>query len=60
MARAAPAPPGLLPELAPAEVAPLAITEMLPVGQYAHAIGFSDGRSSGIDTLACLREMAGG
>jgi DUF971 family protein len=56
--RAAPQPPGLLPVLSPAEVAPLAITAMRPVGQYAYAIGFSDGHSSGIYTLEYLRELA--
>ena len=60
--RAAPRPPALLPVLlpvlSPAEVAPLAITEMRPVGQYAYAIGFSDGHSSGIYTLDYLRELA--
>jgi DUF971 family protein len=57
--RAAPRPPALLPVLSAAEVAPLAITDMRPVGQYAYAIGFSDGHSSGIYTLAYLRELAG-
>jgi DUF971 family protein len=47
-----------LPVLSPADVAPLAITEMRPVGQYAYAIGFSDGHSSGIYTLDYLRELA--
>lgn len=56
--RATPRPPGLLPVLTAAEVAPLAITEMRPVGQYAYAIGFSDGHSSGIYTLEYLRELA--
>lgn len=56
--RTAAKPPGLLPVLSPAEVAPLAITDMRPVGQYAYAIGFSDGHSSGIYTLEYLRELA--
>jgi DUF971 family protein len=56
--RAAPRTPALLPVLSPAEVAPLAITGMRPVGQYAYAIGFSDGHSSGIYTLEYLRELA--
>jgi len=58
MARAAPRSPGVLPVLPPAEVAPLAITEIRPVGPYAYATGFSDGHSSGIDTLGYLRELA--
>jgi DUF971 family protein len=56
--RAAPPRPALLPVLSAAEVAPLAVTEMRPVGQYAYAIGFSDGHSSGIYTLDYLRELA--
>jgi DUF971 family protein len=44
--------------LSPAETAPLAITAMRPVGQYAYAIGFSDGHASGIYTLEYLRELA--
>jgi DUF971 family protein len=57
--RGRPAPPQLLPVLAPAELVPLAITAMRPVGQYAYAIDFSDGHSSGISTLEYLRELAG-
>lgn len=57
--RAEPAPPPLLPVLKPEEVAPLAITGMRPVGQYAYAIEFSDGHSSGIYTLEYLRELGG-
>ena len=57
--RAAPAQPSLLPVLAPEELAPLAVTGMKPVGQYAYAIEFSDGHSSGIYTLDYLRELAG-
>ena len=56
--RAAPRPPPLLPVLAPAELAPLAVTSMRPVGQYAYAIGFSDGHASGIYTFEYLRELA--
>ena len=48
----------VLPVLAPEELAPLAITGMRPVGQYAYAIEFSDGHSSGIYTLDYLRELA--
>ena len=56
--RAAARPAPLLPVLAPAELAPLAVTSMRPVGQYAYAIGFSDGHASGIYTLEYLRELA--
>jgi len=51
------APPPLLPVLQPAEVLTLAVTGMQPVGQYAYAIEFSDGHSSGIYTLEYLREL---
>jgi DUF971 family protein len=56
--RAQPSPPVLLPVLSPEEVAPLAIVGMKPVGQYAYAIDFSDGHSSGIYALDYLRELA--
>ena len=55
--RVQPAAPVLLPVLRPEEVAPLAIVGMKPVGQYAYAIDFSDGHSSGIYTLEYLREL---
>ena len=55
--RAEPPKPQLLQVLAPEEVAPLAITGMKPVGQYAYSIEFSDGHSSGIYTLDYLREL---
>lgn len=57
--RAAAAPPPLLQVLTPAEVAPLAVASMRPVGQYAYGIEFSDGHASGIYTLEYLRELAG-
>jgi DUF971 family protein len=49
--------PALLQVLKPEEIAPLAITGMQPVGQYAYSIEFSDGHSSGIYTLEYLREL---
>jgi DUF971 family protein len=55
--RAAPEKPSLLPVLAAEELATLAVTGMKPVGQYAYAIEFSDGHSSGIYTLEYLREL---
>ena len=54
------APPVLLQVLRPEEVAPLAVSGMKPVGQYAYSIDFSDGHNSGIYTLEYLRELAGG
>lgn len=57
--RAAPQAPPLLTVLAPAEIAPLQIVGMQPVGQYAYSIDFSDGHSSGIYTLEYLHELAG-
>jgi DUF971 family protein len=39
------------------ELAPLAVTGMQPVGQYAYKIVFSDGHDSGIYTLEYLREL---
>ncbi|MFM8735934.1 MAG: gamma-butyrobetaine hydroxylase-like domain-containing protein [Pirellulales bacterium] len=56
--RVAPAKPQLLPVLTAAEVRPLEIVGMKPVGQYAYSIEFSDGHSSGIYTLEYLRELA--
>lgn len=56
--RVQPRPADLLPVLTAADVTPLAITTVRPVGQYAYAIGFSDGHSSGIYTLDYLRELA--
>lgn len=55
--RAAPKPKVLLKVLTPEETRPLAVTAMRPVGQYAYAIEFSDGHSSGIYTLDYLREL---
>jgi DUF971 family protein len=59
--RAVPAPAANpLQVLNPAEVAPLTVVGMKPVGQYAYSIEFSDGHSSGIYTLEYLRELGGG
>jgi DUF971 family protein len=57
--RAAPVASNPLLVLAPADIAPLAIVGMKPVGQYAYSIEFSDGHSSGIYTLDYLRELGG-
>jgi DUF971 family protein len=58
--RGQPVAAALLPVLAPEEIAPLAVTAMQPVGQYAYSIEFSDGHSSGIYTLEYLRELLPG
>ncbi|MEX0613957.1 MAG: DUF971 domain-containing protein [Pirellulales bacterium] len=56
--RKAPPPPStLLPILSEAEIRPLRITGMKPVGNYAYSIDFSDGHNTGIYTLESLREM---
>jgi DUF971 family protein len=57
--RVEPTRPNPLAVLAPEELAPLAISGMKPVGQYAYSIEFSDGHSSGIYTLDYLRELGG-
>lgn len=55
--RVEPAKPNPLLVLRPEETAPLTITGMQPVGQYAYKIAFSDGHDSGIYTLEYLREL---
>ena len=47
----------LLQVLKAEEIAPLTVTGMSPVGQYAYKIAFSDGHDSGIYTLEYLREL---
>ena len=54
---AAPAAPALLPVLSAAELQPLKIEGMKPVGNYAYSIAFSDGHDTGIFTLESLREL---
>jgi DUF971 family protein len=51
------APPPLLPIVSEADIRPLRITAMKPVGNYAYSIDFSDGHNTGIYTLESLREM---
>ncbi|MEM9585645.1 MAG: DUF971 domain-containing protein [Planctomycetota bacterium] len=46
--------PTMLPVLSAAEAAPLTITGMRPVGNYAYNIAFSDGHSSGVYQFALL------
>jgi DUF971 family protein len=52
-----PKPQPLLTVLSPAEARPLAPTSMRPAGNYAYAISFSDGHSSGIYSLELLRQL---
>jgi len=56
-ARLHPKPPTLLPVLSPAELLPLKLAAMEPVGNYAYSIAFSDGHNTGIYTLEHLREL---
>lgn len=56
--RNAPPPdPMSLPVLSKAELAPISITGMKPVGNYAYAIAFSDGHDTGIFSFDLLREL---
>ncbi len=56
--RAAPPPPPTeLTVISPAEAQPVTITGMTPVGNYAYAVGFSDGHNTGLYTLELLREL---
>jgi DUF971 family protein len=56
--RLAPPPPETsLTVLSPAELQPLRIAKMEPVGRYAYSIHFSDGHDTGIYTLELLREL---
>ena len=54
---AEPAPPTLLPIVSDADIRPLRIAAMKPVGSYAYSIDFSDGHNTGIYTLESLREL---
>jgi DUF971 family protein len=47
----------LLAVLKPAEAQPLIPVSMRPIGNYAYAIAFNDGHSSGIYSLDLLREL---
>ena len=50
-------PPTQLPVLSAAEAAPLQITGVSPVGNYAYSIEFSDGHNTGLYTLDFLYEL---
>jgi DUF971 family protein len=54
---APPAAHALLPIISEADIQPLRITAMKPVGNYAYSIDFSDGHNTGIYTLESLREL---
>jgi DUF971 family protein len=55
--RKSPPATSLFPIVTEAEIRPLRITAMKPVGNYAYSIEFSDGHSTGIYTLESLREL---
>ena len=55
--RNAPPAPTLLPIVSDADIRPLRIAAMKPVGSYAYSIDFSDGHNTGIYTLESLREL---
>jgi DUF971 family protein len=54
---APPKPTPLFNVLTPAEARPLGPASMRPVGNYAYAIAFNDGHSSGIYSLDHLRQI---
>ncbi len=49
--------PTLLPVLSTAELQPLNVAGMKPVGNYAYTIAFSDGHDTGIYTFDLLRSL---
>lgn len=51
-------PSSSLPILSAAQVQPLTITGMVPVGNYAYHIQFSDGHDTGIYPLEFLRSLS--
>lgn len=56
--RGAPPPPvTMLPLLSTAELQPLRVTAMRPVGNYAYSVEFSDGHDTGIYTFDLLRGL---
>ena len=52
-----PKPAALFPTLSPAQARPLTIDRMVPVGNYAYSIEFSDGHHSGIYSFEFLRQI---
>lgn len=55
--RSAPVDPMVLPMVTMAQVQPMKILGMKPIGNYAYAIAFSDGHDTGIFTFELLREL---
>ena len=55
--QSAPKDPLVLPTLSAGQLAPLKVTGMTPVGNYAYSIAFSDGHNTGIYPLTLLREL---
>jgi DUF971 family protein len=55
--RSAPQDPLALPTLKVGQLAPLTLTGMKPVGNYAYTIAFSDGHDTGIYSFELLREL---
>ena len=53
-----PTPPPMLQVLTPQEARPLKVVGMRPMGNYAYAIEFSDGHSSGIYSFEHLRKIS--
>jgi len=49
--------PKQLPVLLAGELTPLRIVRMVPVGNYAYNVAFSDGHDSGIYTFELLRQL---
>lgn len=49
--------PRSLPVLSAGELKPLSILRMVPLGNYAYNIAFSDGHDSGIFTFDLLRQL---
>lgn len=54
---AAPTADDLLPVISMQEARPLTVQSMVPVGNYAYGIDFSDGHTTGIYRLEFLREL---
>jgi DUF971 family protein len=52
-----PAPANTLPVLAPAEARPMSIQKMVPIGNYAYGVEFSDGHNTGIYSYEYLRKI---
>ena len=50
-------PASLFPTLSPQQARPLTIDRMVPVGNYAYSIEFSDGHHTGIYSFEFLRQM---